>query len=222
MIVSGSVRFSVGSMPVVASISLLCVPQAVNASSSVSTASSRQSRFLRVIFGHSFLKNVQIPFRFQLQNNACACICQSVYQKNTEVRKRFLCLMRCSLFRHDLDPIPVRILYKVDAHAGIFKADAAHGRVLCVRGIHIRHGEREVKLPLAEVIRLRAVTQPGQLELKRRVPVTQKHEPERAVGCILRAHGLQAERIMIKLHAARKIEDVEIEVIEGKHTAPPK
>jgi len=27
---------------------------------------------------------------------------------------------------------------------------------------------------------------------------------------------------MIKLHAARKIEDVEIEVVEGKHTAPPK
>ena len=54
MIVSGSVRSSVGSMPVVASTSLLCAPQALSASSSVSTASSRQSRFLRVMFVRSF------------------------------------------------------------------------------------------------------------------------------------------------------------------------
>ena len=48
----------------------------------------------------------------------------SLYKKTQET---FFRLLRGdSLFRHDLDPVPVRVLDEVDAHAGVFKADAAH------------------------------------------------------------------------------------------------
>ena len=65
---------------------------------------------------------------------------------------------------HDLQPVAVRVLNEVDAHGGIFVADAAHGLMLGFGGVKVGHGEGQVEFPLAQVIGLGMIPQPGQLQ----------------------------------------------------------
>ena len=60
---------------------------------------------------------------------------------------------------------------EIDAHAGVFKADAAHPRVLFVQLVEPVGYEREVVFELAEVVGLLPVAQPGELEGEVALPV---------------------------------------------------
>lgn len=81
----------------------------------------------------------------------------------------------------DLDPVAVGVLDEIDAHSRVFKADAAHLPVLGVPDVEFVGDEGQVKLPLTQIIGLRAVLQPGQLQLKAGDPVPQIDQPEGAV-----------------------------------------
>ena len=65
--------------------------------------------------------------------------------------------------RDDFEPVIVRIVDEIDAHFGIFKADAAHFLVLCVCSIEIRSLKSKMEFIFAKVVGLLAVAQPSQL-----------------------------------------------------------
>ena len=121
------------------------------------------------------------------------------------------------LLRYDFNPVAVRVGDEINAHGGVFKLDAAHLLVLFVRGSHIRRRHGEVIFELAEIIGLGAVAQPGELQLEIGLAVAEVDELERPVGREFLPHRLQTERLLVKCKAFFQIEDVEIEVIEGKH-----
>ena len=59
-----------------------------------------------------------------------------------------------------------RVFCEVDAHVGVFEADATHGGVFGVEGIVVFGAEGEVELFIAEVVGFGAVAEPGELELE--------------------------------------------------------
>ena len=65
--------------------------------------------------------------------------------------------------RDDFKPIIIGIVDEIDAHFGIFKADAAHFLVLCVCSIEIRSLKSKMEFIFAKVVGLLAVAQPSQL-----------------------------------------------------------
>ena len=71
----------------------------------------------------------------------------------TAWHKRF----KCSFCRDDLQPVAVRVFDKINAHRGVFKADAVHLAVQRVRGVKIVCSEGKMELAFAEVIFLRMV-----------------------------------------------------------------
>ena len=82
----------------------------------------------------------------------------------------------------DLDPVPVRVRDEVDAHGGVLKADAAHGRMLGVGGVVVLRPQGQVELALPQVVFLRMVPQPGELQAEVRLAVPQVDDDEAAVG----------------------------------------
>lgn len=126
----------------------------------------------------------------------------------------FLSLSR----RQDLDPVPVRILDEIHAHRLVFKADAAHFRMVLERAFHVVRRERQMVLDLAEVVRLAAVLHPGELELEIAFAVTE--EDNRELRLVVPADRLQPERLIVELQASLKIEHIEIKMIERKHSVP--
>ena len=65
--------------------------------------------------------------------------------------------------RDDFEPVIVRIVDEIDAHFGIFKADAAHFLVLCMCRIEILCLKSKMEFIFAKVVGLLAVAQPSQL-----------------------------------------------------------
>ena len=65
--------------------------------------------------------------------------------------------------RDNFKPVIVRIVDEIDAHFGIFKADAAHFLMLCMCRIEILCLKRKMEFIFAKIIRLLAVAQPSQL-----------------------------------------------------------
>ena len=86
-----------------------------------------------------------------------------------------------------------------------------------MRGVEVVRREGEVVFLLAEVVGLRAVAQPGQLEPEGTAPVAEKDDLVAPVGGVLLAHGLETEGLVVEPQAAFEIEDVEVEVVEGEH-----
>lgn len=64
----------------------------------------------------------------------------------------------------DLQPIAVWIIDEIDAHGIVFKADTAHFAVLGQRFFIIIDFKSQMELIVPQLIRLLAVTQPGQLQ----------------------------------------------------------
>ena len=78
--------------------------------------------------------------------------------------------------RDDLDPVAVRVGDEVDAHFRVFKDDAAHLLVQGVGGGIVVGFEGQVELLFADVILLRMVGKPGELQLK--VGILVAHEDD--------------------------------------------
>ena len=116
----------------------------------------------------------------------------------------------CLLCGNDLKPVAVRVGDEIDAQCRIFKADAVHFLVLCVRGLEIIHAEGKVKLVITEVVRLVPVAQPRQLEQMRRYAVGQVYNNEAAVRCVDAAGFGQTESLLIKRKRTVQIADVKV------------
>ena len=99
----------------------------------------------------------------------------------------------------DLDPIAVGVGNKVNAHCGVFKADAAHLPVVPVGRLVIIRPQGQVEFTLAQVILLGVIPQPGQFQAKIRLSVAQKDDDEAAVLRLFPADRLQAQGILVKL-----------------------
>ena len=73
------------------------------------------------------------------------------------------------LFRgDDLDPLAVGVGDEVQAHAGVLSDDAAHLLVEFVEGVEIVHGECDVGVLAAVVVRLYLAAVPGELDFEKR------------------------------------------------------
>ena len=68
--------------------------------------------------------------------------------------------------------------------------------------------EGQVKLPLTQIIGLRAVLQPGQLQLKAGDPVPQIDQPEGAVLGVDLSGGGQAQGVPVEVQAAVQVQYV--------------
>ena len=62
--------------------------------------------------------------------------------------------------RNDLEPVSVRIFYKVDSHSFIFEADTAHFSVFCKRLFIAVCLKSEVELVVTKLIWTIPVTEP--------------------------------------------------------------
>ena len=111
----------------------------------------------------------------------------------------------CLLCGNDFQPVAVRVGDEIDAHCRIFKADAVHFLVFCVRGIEIIYAEGQVELVVTEVVRLVPVAQPRQLEQMRRYAIGQVYNNEAAVRCVDAAGFGQTESLLIKRKRAVQI-----------------
>ena len=96
--------------------------------------------------------------------------------------------------RHDLHPVAVRVLDKVDAHGRVLKADAAHLLVQGVRRLVVVGHKAQMALVLAQVVGLvRVVAQPGELQAPVVVLVLEEDELEALVLGLVDAGDGQAE-----------------------------
>jgi hypothetical protein len=85
--------------------------------------------------------------------------------------------------REDLEPVAVRILNKVNPHGRIFKADAPHFLMQGMRGLKIVRTECQMEFFLSEVIFLRMILQPGQLQFKVALRIAYVNNNKRSVRC---------------------------------------
>ena len=75
--------------------------------------------------------------------------------------------MVCLLFGgNDLQPVAIGVIDKVDAHGGVFKADAAHFLMQGVGGFKVLGLEGQMEFQFAQVILLGMTLQPGQFQLE--------------------------------------------------------
>ena len=86
---------------------------------------------------------------------------------------------------------------------------------------HILHRQSQVEFALAQIVFLRMIPEPGQLQLKLRFPVPQKREDEAAVRRFLSADRLQPQRVMIKSDRPLQIRHIKIKMVKSKHRFPP-
>ena len=104
------------------------------------------------------------------------------------------------IFRgEDFNPLAVGVGDEVQAHAGVLPDDTALLLVKLVEGVEIVHGEGDVGVLAAVVIRLHLPAVPGELDLEGRLIV--RHEgvgPGAVLGAHF-AHHLHAERLLIEL-----------------------
>ena len=90
--------------------------------------------------------------------------------------------------------------------------------MLFMRGVEIIRDKSQVVFLLAEIVGVRVVAHPGQLQLEITAAVTEIDDFETAVACVLLPHGPESQRLVVKLQAALQVKDVKVEMIEGKHT----
>ena len=110
--------------------------------------------------------------------------------------------------RNDLQPVAVGILDEVDPHGRVFKADAAHLLVQRVSRGEVVDAKSQVELLLPDVVGLRVIPQPGQLELEFRGVVGYVDDDELPVGVLLAANLAQTQRLFVKRQGDGQIADV--------------
>ena len=93
--------------------------------------------------------------------------------------------------------------------------------MLRVGGLHILYRESQVILTLAQVIGGFPILQPGQLQGEIALPVSQVYQFKAAVSSLLFPHRVQAQGLIVEGQAPLQVEDIEIEMIESKHTGAP-
>ncbi len=114
--------------------------------------------------------------------------------------------------RDDLEPVVVWIFAKVNVHLGVFVADAAHLLMAGMGGFVIIDLECQVKFVVAEIVRLLAVSEPGQFQLVRAVPVLQIDDDEAPVLRLDPPHFVHVKGITVEFQALFKVEHVEVVV----------
>ena len=77
----------------------------------------------------------------------------------------------CSLLGNNLNPIPVRILNKINSHFVIHKTNTSHLTMFPQRSLVIANGQSQMKFPFPQIIFLGMVCQPRQLQFKTGIPV---------------------------------------------------
>ena len=97
---------------------------------------------------------------------------------------------------NDLDPVAVGVADEIDAHGGIFEADAAHFLVLGVGRLVILGLQGQMEFTLAQIVLLRMVPKPGELQTEVCFAVSQKDNDEAAVVRLFPADGLQAQGLL--------------------------
>ena len=85
---------------------------------------------------------------------------------------------------------------------------SAHGVVVA------RRTETEVKLVLTQIIGLRMIAQPGQLQLERTGRIRQVDNAERTLGAVDVPTLAQAERMAVEVDATGKVGHIDIEMVK--------
>ena len=75
----------------------------------------------------------------------------------------------------------------------------------------------QVELALPQVVGLGAVLQPGQLQLKAGLPVSQVHQPEGAVLRLLGAYRGELQSFMVEGQGPVQVQNVEVKVSKAQH-----
>ena len=112
----------------------------------------------------------------------------------------------------DLDPEPIWILDKVDAHALVDLHHATHLGVVRKRRGVIVHGKREVNVSAAVIIGLGAAEVPGELQLEVGLVVFQEDDLPRAVLRTLLADGLQTQGLLVERQRGVEVKNVHFRV----------
>ena len=112
----------------------------------------------------------------------------------------------------NLEPVVIGIVYEVNPHVGVFVADAAHLLMAGMGCFVIIDLECQVKFVVAEIVRLLAVSEPGQFQLVRAVPVLQIDDDEAPVLRLDPPHFVHVKGITVEFQALCKVEHVEVVV----------
>ena len=98
--------------------------------------------------------------------------------------------LRLFLCRQDFQPVAIGVGDKVNAHGRVFVADAAHFLMELVGGIEVFGFKGQMEFAFTQIIALRMVFQPGQLQLEAALFIAHVNE-DKAVA-VLAAHFLQS------------------------------
>ena len=98
----------------------------------------------------------------------------------------------------DFDPVAIWVSDKIDPHTLVAIADAPHLLVLLVSGFVIVHAEGQMEFTLAQVIFLRMIPHPGQLQLKISCVICHVHDDVGAVSRFIASDFSQAQRFFVK------------------------
>ena len=104
---------------------------------------------------------------------------------------KFLC-------RNNLQPVVIRIMNKINSHLFVLKADTAHLLMQSVRCLKIICCKSDMTLILAQLIGLRMIFEPGQLNLKAAGIILQITKREASILRLQLSGDLQSQCLLIK------------------------
>lgn len=123
--------------------------------------------------------------------------------------------------RDDLNPIPVRIIDKIDPHVRIFKADTSHLLMSFVEGVKLICHKGQVEFFIAKIVGPVHISKPGQLQLKAGSPVTKIDDLMSAVGSFLGTDNFKPDRFFIKGDTLFQIQYIKIKMCKFDHMVNP-
>ena len=130
--------------------------------------------------------------------------------------------MTSSPFRHDLQPVSVRVFDEVESHGFVLEADASHLFMQLVGRFIIISAEGQMEFLFTDVVLLRVIPQPGQFDLEIIVLAADVHDDEGSVLRDLPALFRQPQRLLIERKRLIQITDIVIFMYHSKlHGIPP-
>ena len=120
------------------------------------------------------------------------------------------------LYGQHLDPVVVGIVDEVEPHFVIFIADPSPFPVVGPDAVVVPcDAHAKVAFVFAELVGLRVVAQPGQLQAERGLPVAQINQDEGAVVGSLAAQFPQPAFLRRSPRAAVEVGDIDVEMVES-------
>ena len=99
---------------------------------------------------------------------------------------------------HDLNPVSVRVIDKIDAHGWILKTDTAHFLVLFMETIHLIRGKSQMEFFISKIVGFLLVAHPGQFKLETSAMVSKINKLVAPVGSNFFTNHIKADGFLIE------------------------